>query len=48
MKKQKIKELDSDKSQLYKMFIKTDANMVEINPINFNKRKNISLFRCKN
>ncbi len=32
---------------IYKMFINTDANMVEINPINFNKRGKNNLFGCK-
>ena len=33
---------------IYKMFIKTDANMVEINPLILTKEKKNSLFRCKN
>ena len=43
IKKQAISVIKS----LYKMFISTDANMIEVNPLILTKEKKIIMFRCK-
>ena len=42
-KKQAISTIKS----MYKMFISTDANMVEVNPLILTKEKKIICLRCK-